>query len=446
MKRSLLILISFAWIPFIGEEVRGCTCVESNVPVCSAYWRADAVFAGQLVEITPVEKKSHNQLPTVMLHFIVEQPFRGVEGNRVDVETLHGTSCDMTFEKGERYLIYASREKDTNQLFAGPCTRTENLEFADEDLNYLRTVTHSGAKESILGRLLRDKYEVLPGLKVTVQGDGKTFETKTDENGDFSVQLPGSGIYTVRAFIPFAAGVMAYREDEQGKIESSDTLTTFEYEVQIAKNQCHYREIDAFKIDLHATAEVSGNVLTESGRPVGIGYVYLVKASKPDEVDFKKIEENGSFKFEGVAVGEYYLVLNPRNEAPGENDAPYPRTYYPNVTDAGAATKIAITEGAKLENLTLRMGPRWKERIVAGKVVWQDGTLPKDAHISLYDGDRYIRLIKVDEKGRFNFKIYGEFKYAILAEAWGSDRGKSDRVSIPLEKSTRLNLVLKRID
>ncbi len=243
MKRFLLILISFAWIPFIAEEVRGCTCIEYDVPVCAAYGRADAVFAGQLVDITPVEKKSDNQLSTVMLHFIIEQPFRGVAGNRVDVETLHGTSCDMKFEKGERYLIYASREKETNQLFAGPCTRTENLKFADEDLNYLRTVAQSGATESILGRLVRNKYEVLPGLKVTVQADDKTFETKTDQKGDFSVQLPGPGNYTVRAFIPFAAAVMAYREDEQGKIESSDTLTTFEYEVQIAKNQCDYREI-----------------------------------------------------------------------------------------------------------------------------------------------------------------------------------------------------------
>jgi hypothetical protein len=446
MKRLLLILISFAWTPFIAEEVRGCTCIEYDVPVCAAYWRADAVFAGQLLDITPVEKKADNQMPTVMLHFIVEQPFRGVAGDRVDVETLHGTSCDMKFEKGERYLIYASREKDTNKLFAGPCTRTENLKYADDDLNYLRDLTQQGAKESILGRLALNKYEPLPGLKVTVQTADKTLEAKTDAKGNFSVSVPGPGNYTVRAFIPFAAAVMAYREDEQGKIETTDALTTFEYEVQIAKNQCHYRQLDAFKIDLHATAEVSGNVLNASGRPVSPGYVYLVNASNPDDSEFKKLEDNGSFKFEGVAVGEYYLVLNPRNQAPDENDAPYPRTYYPNMAEATAATKIVVTEGAKLENLTLRLGPRWKERVVTGKVVWQDGRSPQDAHISLYDGDRYIRLIKLDEKGRFNFKVYGDFKYAIDAEVWGQDRGKSERVSITNEKSTGLKLVLKRVD
>jgi len=446
MKRLFLILISVAWIPSIAEEVRGCTCIEYDVPVCAAYWRADAVFAGQLFDITPVEKKSENQMPTVMLHFIVEQPFRGVAGDRVDVETLHGTSCDMKFEKGERYLIYASRGQDTDKLFAGPCTRTENLKYADDDLNYIRAVTQQGAKESILGRLLRNKYEPLPGLKVTVQSGEKTLEATTDAKGDFSVSVPGPGNYTVRAFIPFAALVMAYREDEQGKTDPTDTLTTFEYEVQIAKNQCHYRQLDAFKIDLHATAEVSGNVLTASGRPVSPGYVYLVNAADQNDSEFKQLEENGSFKFEGVPIGEYYVVLNPRNEAPNENDAPYPRTYYPNMAEASAATRIVVTEGAKLENLTLRVGAPWKARVVTGKVVWQDGSSPQDAHISLYDGERYIRLIKLDEKGRFNFKIYGDFKYAILAEAWGPDRAKSERLSITNTKSRGLKLVLKRVD
>lgn len=104
MKR-LLLLLSFVWLLFIPSEARACTCLEYDVPVCAAYWRANAVFVGQLLDITPVEHTSERQLPTVMLHFIVEQPFRGITANRVDVETLSGTSCDMRFGKGERYLI-----------------------------------------------------------------------------------------------------------------------------------------------------------------------------------------------------------------------------------------------------------------------------------------------------------------------------------------------------
>jgi hypothetical protein len=446
VKRLLLLFISFAFLPFIPAEARACSCVESNVPICAAFWRADAVFAGQLLDITPVEKKSDNQMPTVMLHFIVEQPFRGVAGNRVDVETLHGTSCDMPFKKGERYLIYAGRDQDSKQLFAGPCMGTTNLKHAVDDLNYIRTVTQQQAKETILGRLLHFRYDPLPGNKVTVHGSDKTFETKTDENGDFSVSVPGPGKYTVRVFIPYAAEFLPSSQEERGKLETTDALTTFEYEVQVARNQCQYRQLDTVKVDLHATAEVSGSVLTAAGRAVSTGYVYLVHAADFDRSEFVKLDEDGSFKFEGVAVGEYYVVLNPRNEAPDDDDPPYPRTYYPNAPEVSAATKIVVTEGAKLENLTLRVGRPWKERVVSGKVVWQDGQVPKNAHVSLYDADRYVRLIKLDEKGRFDFKVYGDFKYVISATVWGQTRGQSERISITDKKSTGLTLVLKPVE
>ena len=445
MKRLLLILISFGWLPFTPTEARACTCDEYGVPVCAAYWRADAVFVGQLLKTTPIGTNSDKELPTVMLHFFVEQPFRGVDGNRVDVATLHGTSCDMTFTKGKRYLIYASREEGGDRLFAHPCTRTTELKDAMEDLDYIRSVMQQQAKESIMGRLLRTRSERLAGLKVTVQHGDKTWETRTDEEGYFSVSVPGPGKYTVRAFIPFAAAVMAQVEEKPGKVHATDTLTTFEYEVQLEKNECEYTQIDTFKTDLHATAELSGHVFTASGRAVSPGFVYLVNAADPDESEFQKLEEDGSFKFAGVAVGEYYLVLNPGNEAPGENDAPYSRTYYPNAAEATEATKILVTEGAKLENLTLRVGSPLKERVVTGKVVWQDGRSLQDCHISLYNGDRNVRWIDLDTKGRFNFKVYGDFNYVIVAEVWGENHGKSERVSITREKSTGLTLVLKPV-
>ena len=446
MKRLLLIFVSLICVPFISEEARACTCIDYDVPVCAAYWQSDAVFAGQLVDITPVERTSDRQPSTVLLHFIVEQPFRGVSDARVEVETPSGTSCDMPFGKGERYLIYASRDQESKRLFTGLCSRSENLKFADKDLNYLRAVTHQEVNESILGRVVRNQYQPVPGLKVTVTSGDKTLETMTNDKGDFSFQLPGPGSYTVKAFIPFAAAVATYRPDEQGDLQSTDTLTTFAYDVELAKSQCNYRQIEAFKIDLHATAEVSGNVLNASGKPVSSGLVYLINAQDPNRSDFKRLDENGSFKFEYVPVGEYYLALNPHNEAPREDDAPYPRTYYPNAAEPSAATKIVVTEGAKLENLTLRVGQIWKARVVMGRVVWPDGRRVQNGNVSLYDGDRYVQLIKLDDKGRFNFKVYGDFKYAIVAEAWGPVQGRSERLPITKEKSTGLKLVLKPID
>ncbi len=214
MKR-ILIVLSLAVLTFFPEQAKGCQCSEYGTPVCAAFWRADAVFVGQLAETKRTVRRSDNELPTAMLHFIVEQPYRGVASAQVDVAVLSGTSCDMKFEKGERYLIYAALDPNSKRLFAGPCTRTTTLEYAAEDLNYIRAVTQQGAQESISGRLVRNTYDPLKGLKVVVQGNDKTLETTTDEQGDFTVSLPGSGTYTVRAFVPFAAAVLAYVGDPQ---------------------------------------------------------------------------------------------------------------------------------------------------------------------------------------------------------------------------------------
>jgi hypothetical protein len=137
-----------------------------------------------------------------------------------------------------------------------------------------------------------------------------------------------------------------------------------------------------------------------------------------------------------------HLVVNPRNEAPGDDDPPYARTFYPNAADVSGATKIVVTEGAKLENLTLRVGPALKARTVSGKVVWQKGGPGAGAHLSVYNGDQYVRRVEVDKKGSFSFKVCGDFKYSMYALVYGEPIGKSDRVAIP-EESTNLILILK---
>lgn len=441
MKLLLLILLVLTCFTLPSTKPRStCRCMEYGTPICAVYWRADAVFVGQLRDITP--RGTQSGPAVVMLHFIVEQPFRGITSATVDIETLSGTSCDIQFVKGGRYLVYAHRDLESARLSTHVCSGTTDLQFADEDLNYIRSVTQQGVSESIAGRVARMTYEPLAGVKIQVRNEDKSFETTTDKDGNYSVSLTGPGTYTVKVLVPSPVGLLTHGEDLLSKPQATDALTTLEYEVELGKSQCDYRELDVFPVDPHATAQISGSVLTASGQPVNKGFVSLLKADDSDHPSFAKIEADGSFKFEGVAVGEYFLVLNPKNEAPGEKDPPYSRAFYPNATDASGATKIVVTEGLKLENLTLRVGPAWKARVVSGRVVGTDDDPVKFAYISLYDGNRYVRQVQADNKGRFSFNVYGDFKYNIRAEVMGQRAAQSDYVTVT-NKSTNLTLVLK---
>ena len=439
MKRLLLLFITLTCLIISAHPVLACQCDEYGVPICAQYWRADAVFVGQVRDITPPDPKSNESIAT--LHLIVDQAFRGITTATVDVSTLSGTSCDMKFVKGKRYLFFADQNPESKKLFAGPCSGTTDFEHADDELNYIRKLTQQGVSESFGGRVLIARSEPASGAKILIRKENKSFETTPDKDGYFSVAVAGPGAYTVRVMVPSAFIV---RPDNEfvDKVEATDALTTIEYKAEVQKNQCHYRQIDLHPVDLHATAEVSGSVVNRSGRPVGNAYVRLLDALSSDRYDYTKTEADGSFKFEGVAVGEYFLALNPDNDAPGENDPPYGSAFYPNAADKSGATKIVVVEGAKLENLTLRVGRPWKARMVSGKVVWPDGTPAPNVYLSLSNAGRHVRGLKADEKGKFSFEAYNDFAYFIEATAWGARQGKSGRVEVPA-KPTNLTLVLR---
>lgn len=80
--------------------------------------------------------------------------------------------------------------------------------------------------------------------------------------------------------------------------------------------------------------------------------------------------------------------------------------------------------------------------MVSGRVVREDGGPVTNVNLTLYDGERYVQSVSVDKNGRFSFKVYGDFKYALEAWMWVKDNRKSGRVAIT-DKPTNLRIVVK---
>ena len=50
MNRLFLIIVAMLWIPAFMEPAQACQCREYSTPICVQFWRADAVFIGQVLE------------------------------------------------------------------------------------------------------------------------------------------------------------------------------------------------------------------------------------------------------------------------------------------------------------------------------------------------------------------------------------------------------------
>ena len=175
MKRLLVFIVALLCATAFTQPIQACVCREYGTPICARYWRSDAVFVGQVVDIK-AKNTPDGTWNYFMVTFTVEESFRGVSGPRIVVGTLRGTSCDIVFKKGKRYLVYATRE-------------------------------------NISGRIVTNQVLGLPGLKIEVTGNDKTFQTLTTKYGDFSVSLPEPGSYKVRVLVPYLTRIMGYTND-----------------------------------------------------------------------------------------------------------------------------------------------------------------------------------------------------------------------------------------
>ena len=88
----------------------------------------------------------------------------------------------------------------------------------------------------------------MAGVKIKLEGGGKTLEGTTDKEGDFSFSVPGPGTYVVTAVVPFEAFALQYVGDPPVQADATESLTTFKYEVLLEKNQCKYRQLNIIKL------------------------------------------------------------------------------------------------------------------------------------------------------------------------------------------------------
>jgi hypothetical protein len=398
-------------------EVASINCIQAGSP-CEVYWRAEAVFAGKVIGqstfyFEEVHRNSRYRHQQISVRFLIEQAFRGISGSEVEIVT--GTSGDRGYEfkDGESYVVYARRYgPDKRRLYADNCNRIKLMADAEEDLEYFRALPPPDSGGAVFGSVRKltmflsedGRYQetYLSDIKISVEGNGKRFETVTDNVGHYRFSGLAPGRYTINADLP---------EEQNSHAHDS---------VEVIDRGCTASDFYA-----QPNGQVSGRVFDAKGAPLPNIVVDLVLASdvQNDTPKSKRrvTDNEGRYKFEWIPPGSYYIGVGVASGF--GNLCPYPPIYMPDVEDVNAANVVRLNEGQKLEDQNISLPSVDADLEFEVEIVWPDGSPAVNAVMTLHgDGNAVFSTGQKDLAGRpgvYRVKSYRACSYWLNAYTYG---------------------------
>ena len=423
----LRFLIIWVAITLTADATFACSCGPAP-PVLSAYEHAHAVIIARVISVEVHKSESGNKDkdtdkdadmdgfgPATVL---VEKVYKG--NLRVNREIIAGSSpdapCGFSFHEksvGQQFLLYLIREDEAGTHWgASMCGRSRGLGRAAEDLLYLDNVEKLRGKTRVSGNFggWNTPLEGVANRIIRITGEKKTYETKTDSNGVFEIYDLPPGNYILEPEIPNGWELARF------SLPSDQTGTPW--------------KLFPFKLEAkkHVTLElmfvpknaVEGSVVGPDGNPIEHVCVHLLKPDKPDgDSDFACTNINGNFSIRSVPAGTYIAVLNPDGKL--SPDEPFPRIFYPNVTQREKAALITIGNGEKVKEINFVISNLAETVTVSGVLLFSDGKpaakelvtfLPLNKDEFYGDHSKYT-----DTEGRFTLKILKGLKGEIFGDA-----------------------------
>ncbi len=423
------LIAALVLLVFSPGAVEACSCLVGK-PTCQAYWEYPVVFLGVAAEVKPITQKAKNfeWIQSYKVRFSVVESFRGTDGQQIEIRTgSGGGDCGYPFQQAERYLVYAYRDDKTGEVQTGICTPTRPGSRAIDDLAYIRGLGKKQDGGRIFGTVTRFQCEFdgpcLPfrlGFEneavLSVQGgggtplrditvratrEGKGWEARTDSGGRYEIAALPPGKYTVTSSLP-------------------SNLVNKNEEIEVFESSC--AQVD---FETQSDGRIHGRLLDSAGEPVNSVPVMVVEA-RADPTDWRLknesdfTEPDGTFNVGPLPPGRYFVGVNVGD--PPYDARPFPKTFFPGVSQSQQATVIELGDGQKVSSLELRV-----ERLplvdVETVVVWPDGRPASGAYVYLHnqeypDSEIVGSAVKpTDESGHITLKAPAGFRYWVHAYA-----------------------------
>lgn len=426
--KFLFIIILFLLFSAFENSVSACSCVYYGVPSCVTYNSSDVVFVGKITKFEKPDKKTIDEsegMPTQKVFFDVEHTLKGKQIPKIEVSTFFNTSCDYSdISIDQSWIVFANKDKN-GKLFFGMCSGSFEIENQSTLDSILKELPPSPNEYHIFGRLEYGGYRDLKNIDVSADGFGQKFTSRTDVQGLYKISVPTKGKYKVRITFPYNAGLFEATGLQANQIFDSANESIFEYEVDLDKSNCVFRQFDVYKAPhLKATASISGKILNlkEINYFKPNLYLYRVGKSEGDTlnklIDIQKINDDGSFTFSKLGKGEYVILMNEENIP--KSYKPFYRTYIPNTNDFSSAQIIQLEEGQDYSNLSINLPKGLPVTKLTGKILTEKGK-PITQILKRSDEALYFTIRQSDKPddlvsntscdfNKNKFECYGEFE------------------------------------
>jgi hypothetical protein len=190
----------------------------------------------------------------------------------------------------------------------------------------------------------------LQEIEITIEGEGRLLQTKSDGDGRYQVPglLPGS--YKVRASVP----------------ENVSPYTHLE--IKVADRGCAVADFYAL-----VDGQITGKVLDSEGNPVPLIRVDVVAVKDGRQAAprgrWSYTDPYGGYTLNSLPPGNYYLGVNLTGAL-----CPYPRVYYPDSAGTSLAEPITLGEGQKLDKRDITVPFVRADLEAEVEVRWPDGS------------------------------------------------------------------------
>lgn len=454
-KRIVLAFAALVALAGLTDRATGCSCGAQ--PLADAYRGADAVFTGQVTEITSEPLGSvtvgDQQYPRTLVwaKFAIDERFKGVDSATVLVSPgEEGSTCSARLVVGERYLVFAHRSSDDKRLSTSNCDPTGTLQDQAAALVYCRRVARDGKEPRVIGTLtdaspspnqpMQTEERPVAGVTVTLQAGGETYHSVTDRDGVFYIDDVPDGTYTVRFQLPEEYRILNF--SAYGGDDPSERANT----VRVSGAVCVVRE------QVTRSGAITGRFLDSIGKPLADLPLCLVPRDRLESLNpsaivaFATTEADGTFRIEPLPPGEYALLVN-WPPMPKIDRVPMPDFICADKADPAHAAVLVITPGKQIALGELKAPPTPKHIEVDVTVVDDQGK-PMQAMLTCQvEGGRPVGFVWTDEeKGTVRIFLPSGKRYTLQAKVFaGEGTVDPDPVIIDPDKPpTNLKIVVTR--